>query len=148
MIKIGNVKYLPSVNLALTPFGSEFYLNNYFKCNHHTFKIYARYGDPKFENFWGAGASALNLFQNKCLYLNASSDMWSQPSLTLQSGNYSSRVTGKGFGGCVSATIGIKILNNKFNIVAQTGYKTDGFLQGENLSKGFFIGAGIGFINL
>ena len=148
MLKFRNIHYLPSFNIALTPFGSEFYFNNYFKISNHTLKIYGRYGDPTFKRFWGAGASFFNIIKNRYFYFNSNADIWNQPSLLMSNKNIQFIKTEKGYGGSVSGTIGISILQNKLNLIMQTGYKTNGFLQGENLSKGFFVRAGIGFISI
>lgn len=148
MIKIKDVNYLPSFQVGLTPFGAEFYMNNYLKWKNRTFKAYFRYGDPTFANFWGAGASALNIVRNKYLLLHASADIWEQPSLKLQSKETNYRTTLNGIGGCISATLGFCFFRNKFpvNLILNGGYKTDGYLQGETLSRGFFVRGGLGFV--
>lgn len=150
MTTIGNVKYLPSFELALTPFGSEFYMNNYVKWRNRTFKVYGRYGEPTFEKFWGAGASVYNILKTNTFFINSTADLWEQPSLRLQDNDTHYRNTVKGYGACASATLGINFFRNRlpWNLIVQGGYKTDGYLMGENLAKGPFLRVGIGFVNL
>jgi hypothetical protein len=148
MIKIKDVGYLPSFQLGLTPFGAEFYITNYLKWKNRTFKFYGRYGDPTFANFWGTGISTYNIVRNKYLLLHASADIWEQPSLKLQDKEMFYRTTINGIGGAISATLGFCIFRDKFpvNLILSGGYKTDGYLQGETLSRGFFVRGGIGFV--
>ncbi|MEI6595770.1 MAG: hypothetical protein WCO28_09405 [Bacteroidota bacterium] len=149
MIKIGNVKYLPSFHLGLTPFGAEFYMDNYLKYQNRTFKIYGRLGDSRFENFWGGGISAFNIINNNYCYVNATTDIWNQPSLQLHNTeNYLTHNGTNGLGICVSATAGVRISKkNPVSVVAICGYKTDGFLPGEILNNGFFFRTGLSFLN-
>ena len=149
MIKIGNVKYLPSFHLGLTPFGAEFYMDNYLKYQNRTFKIYGRLGDSRFENFWGGGISAFNIINNNYCYVNATTDIWNQPSLQLHNtDNYLTHNGTNGLGVCVSATAGVRISKkNPVSVVAICGYKTDGFLPGEILNNGFFFRTGLSFLN-
>lgn len=146
MIKLGKLRYLPSLNLGLSPFGAEFYLHNYLKTTKHLYKIYFRYGDPKFTDFYGGGISSTNIINYKNLFFDASVDLWNQPSLTLQDETNKTRKTSEGLGICLSGTLRYKIMN-KVNLVIIPGYKTDGYLQGEPLAKGLFLRAGFGFIN-
>ena len=68
----------------------------------------------------------------------------------MQSGTSKTRTTAAGYGYCFTGTLGIKVLGKKnpVSIVVQPGYKTDGFVKGEILSKGFFMRFGIGIENL
>jgi len=149
MIKIGEIKYLPSFHLGLTPLGAEFYMDNYLKYQDRTFKIYGRIGDKRFENFWGGGFSAFDIFKNKNFYFNATADFWNQPSLLLHNSNdYAIHNGNAGFGICVSATAGLKTSKKSpVSFVLIGGYKTDGFLAGETLADGFFFRTGLAFLN-
>lgn len=135
MISFWGIKYLPSFNLALTPFGTEFYFNNFIKHNEQTYKIYCRYGDPKFETFWGAGATVHNIIVVDYLTVNASMDFWKQPSLELQDGNDTFRRSTSGMGYRLQTEIELSIPKSNLGLVCHLGYKSDGYLLGENLSK-------------
>lgn len=144
MINLGKFRYLPSCNLGLSPFGAEFYFYNYLKSEKHLYKIMFRYGDPKFENFYGGEISSTNIIRHKNFLFDATVDFWDQPSLILQDEKNTTRTTSGGFGICFSGTLRYRIMN-KVNFIIIPGYKTDGFIQGEALSKGFFLRAGFGF---
>ncbi|MFH0895432.1 MAG: hypothetical protein V2A54_13430 [Bacteroidota bacterium] len=146
-IRIKNIRYLPSFHYGLTPFGSEFYSDHYLKYKSKLFKLYGRLGDFYFKNFWGAGMAAFNIVKTKNIFLDAAVDVWNQPSLRLQDEKTKWRETPSGTGGCLSLTASYNpnIKRIPFFFTAQGGYKTDGFLPGETLSKGFFVRAGLGF---
>ena len=146
-IKIRNIHYLPSFHYGLTPFGSEFYSCHYLKFKTRLVKVYGRLGDFYFKNFWGAGAAVFNGFKTKRFSLDVTADVWNQPSLHVQDKKSLWRETPQGTGGSLS--LGLSYHPDTkyipFFFVARGGYKTDGFLAGETLSKGFFVRAGLGF---
>jgi hypothetical protein len=145
MITLGSIKYLPSFSMDLTPFGAEFYFNNFIKYNNMVFKIYACSGDNQFATHQGAGFESYNLIDTRYFFLHASIDVWNQPALNLYD-NTTNKITTttNGTGGCFSATLGFKFLRTA-SIIAESGYKTDGYLQGEALAKGYFIRVGFSF---
>ncbi|HSY75222.1 MAG TPA: hypothetical protein VK890_00100, partial [Bacteroidia bacterium] len=113
MIKIGSAKYLPSFSMDLTPFGAEFYFNNFIKYNNLIFKIYVRSGDNQFASYQGAGFESYNLLNTKLFFLNASIDAWNQPALNLYDNTTNKTITTtNGTGGCFGATLGFKFLRN------------------------------------
>lgn len=145
MIPIGKLKYLPSFHLGLTPFGSEFYFENYLSLDDKLFTGYYRQGDNTFHRFWGAGIKSFNLLNNKYFYFNTSIDFWEQPGLKI--GGDSVVQTNGGFGGAINGTFIFKTLKKPrpVNIYIQIGYKTFGYLEGEKLSEGLIIRLGLSF---
>lgn len=145
MIRIKNIRYLPSVHLTLSPFGSEFHLDNYFKRGKQLADISFRYGDPRKQTSYGCGVSVYNIVNGKNLYVNGSLNVWHQPSMQLGGNNF--RTTKPGVGTQVLATAGWSITekNIPVSLVVQAGYKTDGFLEGEMLSKGAILRVGLSF---
>jgi hypothetical protein len=146
MIRIGKLRYLPSFNLGLSPFGAEFYFYNYLKSEKHLYKVMFRYGDPKFEEFYGGEFAATDIIQWNNLDLDITADAWSQPSLRIQDEDTKYRTTKEGFGFSFSGTLNYKLFNNAYLVVIP-GYKSDGFVEGEALSRGFFLRTGFGFRN-
>jgi hypothetical protein len=146
MIDLLGMKYLPSFRLGLTPFGSEFYWENFLVQENKVFNIYFRYGDPTFHRFWGCGAEAVNLIQNRRYSLTTRVDVWHQPSLFL--GGKVLKQTRGGWGGALMATLFFKIFkdNPLCSLVAQVGYKSSGYLEGEKLGRGFMVRAGLSFL--
>jgi len=148
MLRLWNMKYLPSCRLGLTPFGSEFRFENLIVSSEKIINFAFRYGVPTFHNFWGFGLRGDNLIHNKNLSVNVSLNMWHQPSLLLGGSTVTS---GKaGLGGALSGTVFWALLEKDsfVNLAAQIGYKTTGFLEGEKLDKGFFGRIGISFVEL
>ena len=148
MIRIGKLKYLPSFHLGLTPFGSEFYFENYFLFKDRILTGYYRQGDKSFNNFYGFGFEGYNLLNNNFIALNAQVDIWDQPLLEL--GGETIKETKGGIGGALSATILFKVLKNErpVSIYTQLGFKTAGYLEGERLDEGLIIRLGLSFAEI
>lgn len=148
MIRIGEIGYLPSFHLGLTPFGPEFYFENYFVFKNRILSGYYRQGDKTFINFFGFGFEGHNLFNNNFLSLNTKIDLWDQPVLKL--GGNEIKETGGGIGGALSATLLFKVLKNErpVSIYTQLGYKTAGYLEGERLDDGLIIRLGLSFTEI
>ena len=148
MIKIWNVKYLPSFRLGLAPFGSEFYLENFIVFTKRIINLYFRYGEPTFHKFYGLGLKAIDLIHNQKLSVNARFDIWHQPSILL--GGESAETVKAELGGALFGTIFYRIsrADSSIHLRVQIGYKTPGFLEGEKLGKGFIGRIGISFLEL
>jgi hypothetical protein len=148
MIKIWNIKYLPSFRLGLTPFGAEFYLENFIVFTKKIINLYFRYGEPTFYKFYGLGLKAIDLVHNHKLSVNARLDMWHQPSILL--GGETAEAAKTGMGGALFGTVFYRISRaySSIHLRVQIGYKTPGFLEGEKLGKGFIGRIGISFLEL
>jgi len=148
MINIWNMKYMPSFRLGLTPFGSEFYFENFIVSTKKIINLYFRYGEPTFRKFYGLGLKAIDLICNQKLSVHARLDIWHQPSILL--GGETVKAAKAGLGGALFGTVFYKILgaDSFMYIQAQLGYKTPGFLEGEKLGKGFIGRIGISFLEL
>jgi hypothetical protein len=145
MLHVWNIRYLPSMRLGLTPFGSELYLENLIVGGERVFNLYIRRGTPTFHAFWGFGLGTHNVVHTERASLDACVDAWHQPSLQLGG---STVTTGRsGLGGSVSATLFYYFTKkNTFpGVTAQIGYKTPGFLEAETLHGGFTVRMGVSF---
>jgi hypothetical protein len=148
MIKLWGIKYLPSFHLGLTPFGPEFYFENFMVKSDRIINLYFRYGDPTFHQFWGLGATIINLVKSRRFSINARLDIWDQPSFFL--GGEQITETRGGLGGAIQGTFYYRISKDKslLHLTAQVGYKTSGFLEGEQLADGPSFRVGISFFGL
>jgi len=148
MIKWGGARYLPSFHLGLTPFGPEYYFENLVVKNGRIYDVYLRYGNPTFHKFWGMGAHVMNLVKGARISLDARVDIWNQPPLLL--GGERMTETGGGWGGSIQGAVYYRLFKNRplFHLTAQAGYKTAGFLKGEQLAGGFILRVGISFYGL
>lgn len=148
MIQFWGAEYLPSFRLGLTPFGPEFYFENFVLKSGRIFNLYFRYGDPVFHKFWGMGAQAINFVRGERFSVNARMDIWDQPPLLL--GGETIRESNGGLGVAVLGTIYYRISKDKslLHLAAQIGYKTAGFFEGEQLAAGIVLRVGISFLGL
>ncbi len=151
MINVGTFKYLPSFRLGLTPFGTEFYFDNYFSKNDRSYYFYMRHGEKGYYTFNGLGIIGDNLLGNKKLKLNVNGNIWDQPGLAIGGDNITNTVGG--IGGALTTTLAHPISKKfsghknlwRLNIVGQFGYKTPGYLQGESFDKSPILRIGLGF---
>lgn len=137
----GATHWLPALGLALTPFGSEYRLDNLFVRSGRPMCLRLRAGDRTFHTFWGVGIGGLPLLGRQSFSLSGDIDLWHQPGLSL--GGSRLRMTRSGVGGAArlgfclrSATVG------RGSLFMQAGYKTTGFLEAEPLDQGFIFRAG------
>ena len=141
MIRIGNIKFLPSIRLGLTPFGSEFIFESHFVRNKNLLELSFRLGDNKLESFWGGGFKIRKNISN-LLVIQTKVNIWNQPNMTL--GDTTTFQTNDGFGGSVSNSLSWQI-NQKIPVgfYAEIAYKTTGFIEGEQLDKGLIFRIGL-----
>ncbi|HZX09997.1 MAG TPA: hypothetical protein VFG01_03550 [Acidobacteriota bacterium] len=83
MIRIGELKYLPSLRIGLSPYGTEFIQENYLKKGEKLHIVSLRIGEPTFHRFWGIGWECWNLMDRKNFSLDSRFDLWNQPELVL-----------------------------------------------------------------
>jgi hypothetical protein len=146
MINLGAIQYLPSLRTALTPFGPEYHLENYFRVKNRTSLVDIRIGDETFyNNWWGLGLIVQNIYSNNKLSLDINLDTWKQPKLGL--GSHFKSTNNNTMGAAFSVRGFYKITHTQYpvSIVTELGYKSAGFLQGYNLNAStiFLIGISI-----
>lgn len=144
MIKIRNIGYLPAFHYGLSPFGTEYYFDNYLVKKKKVFTAYCRYGDTKYFNFWGFGMNTMNFLKYRNLIINPCIDVWKQPAFELGGDKLVQHKAGYG---CAISSKFDWYFNklSKTGISLQLGYKTAGYLTGENLAGGIIIRAGLCF---
>ncbi|MEM6700934.1 MAG: hypothetical protein AAF599_21200, partial [Bacteroidota bacterium] len=82
MFRLKNTKYLPTLRVGMTPFGSEFILENHFLKDQNLLEISWRQGDGQLANFYGGGVKWRKVFP-KLLTTQIGVDFWNQPSMLL-----------------------------------------------------------------
>ena len=146
MIPIGCVRYLPAGRLGLTPFGPEYFFENFFVANEVPIYAYFKGGAFGENRYWGFGVEDQVVFQREKYSLGFRLDLWLQPRLTIhripvekfQSGDYSAiPFQPYRFGGALSLIATYKMA------FAQLGYKSKGFLPGESLEHCPIIRVGV-----
>lgn len=154
MIKISNIRFLPSVRLGLTPFGPEYYLDMYILKKRAIYS-YIRYLDHANNKAFGIGVEALSLIHLKNTYFGFRADLFRQPKIYFSRGyfpysneyvNYDEKkFHNKKYGASGSFVITHNVKNSNSQVYAQLGYKTKGYVAGENLKSKPI--ARIGFIS-
>ena len=143
-IKFGKVGYLPSLRFGLSPFGSEFILDNYFISGDKFIEVNLRVGDGKLANSLGIGY-AIQKPISVNTEISYSLDVWHQPGLFL--GGTELYETKGGYGGMIAGEIHHRFKSFPMGIVAKVGYKTAGFKEGERLDNGLLIRVGMSIKN-
>jgi hypothetical protein len=144
MIPIGSWRYLPSFHVALSPFGPEYDLENYFVHNNKTYQVTLKWGDRTLYDFWGGLSVFVSpLITTLGFNLDAGVDLWTQPEL--ERGGSTLKNIGGGLGMAVNFRGYIDIVREKMplSLVVEAGYKTAGFLEGYPYDSGLFIIAGL-----
>ncbi|MEJ5306772.1 MAG: hypothetical protein WHT27_00510 [candidate division WOR-3 bacterium] len=128
---IGNKNFLWSYGTFFntSPLGVELYFNSYLKVYNRFMNLYFRYGLPFKNN--GIGLAIPEVLKFKNLSFGLTSDFWTQ------------EYYGKGF--LVSTDLSYRI-KEKWNIEAQIGYKTQGYIPGKTTKDGVLFSIGIGYI--
>lgn len=150
MINLGSIRYMPYFNFWLTPYGSEFQLNNILRTEKRIYRFHLRLGDNTFDKAsWGTGIAIENLIQNNWIRISPDLNFWYQPSLELGDIG-TTMVKEKGYGGAIRLHASFKIITNqnlkkRTDLYVNVGYKTKGYLQGEALNNDFILRFGLNF---
>lgn len=145
MLCIKNIQYLPGARLGLTPFGPEYYLENFFVKEEKPFYVYLRGGHYAKNTFWGLGVEGDRVWEWERAYLGFRFDLWRQPHYSSQrvfsflekieerfipdsEGSHQMR-----FGAAFSLIGAYPCGESPISLYAQLGYKSIGFLPGESL---------------
>ncbi len=142
MIRIRNVDFFPTTEFHMTPFGNEYYINVYLKTLKNFIDIYGRIGDRTFTEFWGLGVTVDNILQTKHFILDGRVDFWRQPPVTNGQIPEKNASLMNGLNINIDSTIPLE-RSDFIDVRFILGYKTEGFLIGKPLSKGFYGGVGL-----
>lgn len=142
---VRGIRYLPAIQMGLTPFGVEYFFENLLARDGTLLKVYARYGDGPPGASAGGGLHATCLLCSGPLNLDLHLDVWAQPNVALDEQDLNA--LGRSAGGSVQATLFYRIRRPQpsLYLVGQVGYKTRGFLPGEYLDEGVLLRIGLSF---
>ncbi|MDH5366550.1 MAG: hypothetical protein OEW67_06145 [Cyclobacteriaceae bacterium] len=110
----------------VSPLGYELYLNNYVHLQGNQLSVYVKYGKPFKNN--GLGLIWNDLIQTNNISVSTGVELWDQD------------LFGKGFLGEVNLKIK---LSERVGLLLYAGYKTNGYVLGKQIEKGFNYGASI-----
>ncbi len=144
-IHIGKLEFLPALGFNLTPFGSEFILNQYIIGKRRLTDVQVSVGDPYFNKFYAASVNVHDLVKSEKYSVGLHIGAWEQPPALL--GGERVEESSGGLGGFGKAQLAYFPLQNHANLglYASVGYKTTGYLMGEQLDKGAIYRFGLAF---
>ena len=152
MFQFGKYMYLPVVRTALTPFGLQGVLENYFLTDTHQFTAYLKWGKNGPNSYFGTGIERQKLAVFPWVTAGARLDFWYQPNVLFSQGALSAvELMELSKNTPVPKLYPDEVLNEKeFGFLAsvigtlgkeswptrpyfELGYKTKGYLPGEAL---------------
>jgi hypothetical protein len=153
MISLGSYRYLPGARLGLTPFGPEYYLDNFFVKDQYPFHVYLRGGHHAGHTYAGIGMEHAYLWNTDSYSAGIRLDVWVQPYTDFDNPRYSLAALAINHGLPSvpnDPTLGISgsfILRKKLwktgGLYAELGGKTAGFVPGESLEASAIARLGI-----
>ncbi|MFN6943940.1 MAG: hypothetical protein ACK4ND_03265 [Cytophagaceae bacterium] len=109
--------------------GAEMNLTNYFRYKKRLYTLSGRYGFP-FQNY-GIGVGAYQIMNTKKYNVDLNLEMWSQ------------EYYGNGF--AMTTNVNYNFYKH-FDLLVQAGYKTEGYLIGRILGRGFIGNVGLRYV--
>jgi hypothetical protein len=153
MIPIGSYKYLPGARLGLTPFGPEYYLENFLVKDNKPIYFYLRNGKHVGMNYMGLGIENPHQWDLGSFQLGYRADLWYQPDINMQdrqfalshfkhTQNLHANTSDSRFGASVSL-IAQRKLWDRGMLFVQVGGKSRGYVPGESLNASAIVRVGI-----
>ena len=146
----GGVKVLPSVGFALAPYGTEWSVRNAFQKGlraegkgRRVHGVTLRIGNTGATTTWGVSVRAADVLRIRGLRVDTAVDLWRQPPLLADRTSDPLHT-----GGGTTATVVVPLpprLRSQWvsGIHVTAGYKSEGYVPGEQLSGGFVLRAGL-----
>jgi hypothetical protein len=129
MIRFGQTRYLPLAHFHLTSFGTEFVIDNAFVRNGRFMDVTLGLGETVGARTWSVGLQGTRLTSIRQWTIDGQATLWRQTD----------------WGGQLAVTATRRIAQRggrALAIVAQGGFKTDGFSPGDRLYQGAIIRVG------
>ena len=151
LIPVGRgVRVLPSLGYALAPYGGEYTIRAAFQHEQRAERggmrlanIAARIGNTGGSSTWGVDGRALDVARFRGLRIGITANLWRQPHLLADQTSDALRV-----GGSIVGTTIVpfpRALRSQWSegIYVSAGYKSQGFVPGQQLAGGAVVRAGI-----
>ncbi len=144
-LNFNNIHYMPVVRMGLTPFGVNYYVDNYISLGQRTFLLGINAGkSPFYSNVYsGANFRTQNLLIYQRYGLDITGNVWHQPALYFD--NYDAIKDKNHLGGLLGITNTFNIAKN-FGINLSLFYKSQGFIEGEVAQQGFIVRGGLSLV--
>ena len=132
-----HLHYLPKVRFGLTPYGVEFFVDNYVKHRNTVYSLVVGFTDGTFDSSWRVQTKIWNIFIARNMSMNVEAQLWYQPEIQFFINNTMDK--SEGLGGAVFLDFTHDaLIRDVVGIMLQLGYKSPGFMEGE-LLQGSFI---------
>lgn len=133
------VKFLPSGELLLTPYGPELGIRNIVRISDRDYQLTLLHGKNQPFNTYGISLRSDHCLNYQKLTLGGEVRLWSQPQL-LTAGNFTQAPVKTGGMLMVNTLFPV---NTTVKIQTSFGYKTAGFAMGESLKRGAIFKTGV-----
>ena len=147
-LRLGNWGYFPTIHLGLSPFGEEWYWHNYLiDPKQRIWHLKLRYGQNIYTgSSFSMAVQAANYRVEGVGTFNLRAEIWQQPNFEL--GGLERKVLG-GTGGIFAASFRSLPLFDllPLQLYGEFGYKTGGYLAGENLDASVIARVGLSYPN-
>lgn len=153
MIPIGSYKYLPSARMGVTPFGPEYYVENFLIKDNKPIYFYLKAGKFAEMTYTRMGIECPHLWDVASIALGFRVDTWHQPKIDARDPRFSVNnvVLNQGVTpfikgselGIFCSVIAEKKIWTTGAIFLQLGAKTKGFVVGEDLPSSPIFRVGI-----
>lgn len=146
----GSVRVMPSLGYAMAPYGTEWTVRTAFQQERRArsrerrlTSVALRVGNTGASSTWGINARAADVLRVRGLRIALGADIWRQPDLFA---DQTSDPQDFGAGAVATTVVPLpRLLRTRWvdSIHVAAGYKSQGFVPGEQLSGGGFLRAGI-----
>ena len=137
---VGELRYLPALRFQLTPFGTEWVIENTFVRALEATRVALRVGEAPGARSFSASIRHDSLWTWRRARVDADVHAWRQPRIL--DGGGVERSTGGAALVTASVPLNVKWLRWAM-VVVQGGYKTRGFIEGEPLGSGVVLRGGL-----
>lgn len=146
----GGVRVMPSLGYAMAPYGTEWTVRTAFQQEQRAKSrerrltaLALRVGNTGASSTWGITARAADVFRVRGLRIALTADVWRQPDVVA---DQTSDPLSTGAGAIATVVVPLpRVLRSRWTdgIHVAAGYKSQGFVPGEQLSGGAVLRAGI-----
>ncbi|MDB6097064.1 MAG: hypothetical protein JWM09_1342 [Francisellaceae bacterium] len=137
-INVQDFQYLPALRLGLAPFGTEYNFLNFLKSPEHFYTLALRYGNTGQKKSWGLGFEMDNIWQDENFKVDLGIYLWSQPQFFKDKAILAKNQLGGAF-----SLLGQYEFTEKFSLMGQLAYKTQGYLLSEPLKSTPIVRLGV-----
>lgn len=136
MIPIGEYRFLPMARLVLAPYGPEYQLTTLIKGPERNIIANFRYGNTGRQHSSALGIEVSDILSSDLLFVDGKVELWNQPKL------YTAFASGREKLGAAASLVARYRVIKQLDVLGQAGYKTTGFIPGEELKHGPILRVG------